>query len=74
MSEKTNDGGAAFPCAHQRYDHNEGMSLRDWFAGQALGGILAFPWKLKGDETKHPDVVAELAYIMADAMLAEREK
>ena len=33
------DGGPAFPVeATQRY---EGMSLRDYFAGQALVGILS---------------------------------
>ena len=40
-----------------------GMSLRDWFAGQAASG-------LQGD----PVDAAEWAYRFADAMLAEREK
>ena len=30
------DGGPAFPLYEE-----DGMSLRDWFAGQALAGILA---------------------------------
>ena len=43
----------------------EGMTLRDWFAGQALAGMLADPhW---------PDIphVAKLSYQFADAMIAE---
>lgn len=45
-----------------------GMSLRDWFAGQALVGILA----AESASTWERD--AQNAYKAADAMLAEREK
>lgn len=53
---KTNDGGPAFPSEEWHYNENvkhsdkgshefagmwPGMSLRDWFAGQALNGALA---------------------------------
>ena len=31
-----NDGGPAFP--RHAYDGHDGMTLRDWFAGQALAG------------------------------------
>jgi hypothetical protein len=44
-----------------------GMSLRDWFAGQALPGI-SFDCGLSVQEA------AERAYELADAMLAQREK
>ena len=45
MSEKK-DGGPAFPTAgYDGPDHTqaqtEGMTLRDWFAGQALNGLLS---------------------------------
>lgn len=72
----TKDGGPAFPTAEVRdLDGNVkwtpgwGMSLRDWFAGQALAGILA-------DHTTNPttDAAAGHAYRFADAMLAERAK
>ncbi len=43
-----------------------GMSLRDWFAGQALAGRLA-----DGTDRRKRDV-AEEAYAYADAMMAER--
>lgn len=70
-----NTGGQAFPVAGS--DHNyaeEGMSLRDYFAAKALQGWLA---GYSADEV-HPVVagstarVAQMAYIMADAMLEAR--
>lgn len=42
-----------------------GMTLRDWFAGQALAGMLVNP-------DNH--VTVATAYDFADAMLAERRK
>lgn len=40
------DGGPAFPRPYSEdesvyYPDQEGMSLRDWFAGQAMQGIIA---------------------------------
>ena len=66
---KPNDGGPAIPCTDAKGFTSEGMSLRDYFAGQALAGMLA-------DETKQGSRgnYAEDAYDIADAMLAEREK
>ena len=65
MSEthKIPDGGPEFPGSVND------MSLRDWFAGLAMVGILA-------DNTTDPTAVqlAEDAYEAADAMLAERNK
>jgi hypothetical protein len=45
-----------------------GMTLRDWFAGQALIGHLAFP---RSDLS--PSQAAILSYACADAMIAARE-
>ena len=43
---KNNDGGPAFPFSHHREDQfYEGMSLRDWFAGQALASGTSTPSK-----------------------------
>lgn len=66
----TNDGGAAFPHAgNSLYFPHFGMTLRDWFAGQALAGILAtLPTQYDIKDN------AEDAYAYADAMLAERGK
>lgn len=71
MTENT--GGPAFPYPSydegRQVDQYPGMSLRDWFAGQALAGMLA--------DSKVSDTVenlADLVYAMADAMLKERAK
>ena len=69
------DGGQAFAGpAHKGMDgawHNgqPGMSLRDWFAGQALVGILAYP-----DPGGTVKTMAGIAYEYADAMLEARKK
>lgn len=73
MSAKKSDGGPAFPRTGNAYAPDcTGMTLRDWFAGQALAGLLAFPGTLDGDATKYPNVTARLAYDYADRMLKER--
>lgn len=73
MSTPIYDGGPAFPVTASTGDPRDGvycrdgMSLRDWFAGKALAGLLADPncdGSYKG--------VAESAYGFADAMLAAR--
>jgi hypothetical protein len=78
-----NTGGSAFPRSGfapegvrsedcDITDAREGMTLRDWFAGQALIGLMS-------DPGLRPDNVAEFAhmasrlYQVADAMLAHRE-
>ena len=75
------DGGAAFPGEGPfvneagRREPQLGMTLRDWFAGQALVGILA-----SHPMPEHPQYwdwlsgIAVTPYRIADAMLAEREK
>lgn len=71
MSEIDN-GGPAFPNG---IDH--GMSLRDYFAAKAMQGMLANTDQ--DDCEAHAKgefmwIMAENAYIAADAMLAERER
>jgi hypothetical protein len=70
--DKRKDGGPAYPTYHHPLDDSDrkGMTLRDWFAGQALGSILT--QEIAGAAEKI--VWAELAYQYADAMLAQREK
>ena len=41
----------------------QGMTLRDWFAGQAISGILI------RDRTQFNRELAEFAYDIADAMI-----
>lgn len=67
-----NDGGPAFPHmkAEGHNDYAGGMSLRDYFAGQAIVCVLA------DSSTSADDIprIAAAAYLVADAMIAEREK
>ena len=48
-------------------------SLRDWFAGQALSGLLAYPGGNPGGTFEEiAATFAANAYVYADAMLAAR--
>jgi hypothetical protein len=49
-----------------------GMTLRDWFAGQALAGLLGGQYGHSGDYNLSE--VPEEAFRIADAMLAQRER
>jgi hypothetical protein len=69
----------AFPCAVPIGFQfaNDGMTLRDWFAGQALTGWLGHGDTKPGDQMEHSKAYGAMArqvYAMADAMLAERAK
>jgi len=81
MSAPINDGGAEFPVMYV----SEGMTLRDYFAGQALISMCASSEKemdkLKPDGKyfeKHVrdwyEIAGLRAYCYADAMLAARER
>lgn len=64
-----NNGGPATP----EYRSLSSMSLRDWFAGQALQGYLA-SWPNGGAALLgRAAVAARSCYELADAMLAERK-
>lgn len=65
---------AAFPCSPGDVPYwNEGMTLRDYFAGQAVGETIAAVLEAPSDGTPTPERIAILAYQIADAMLAARE-
>jgi len=75
-----NDGGPAFPAQPimqlPRGDgtimvDQGGMTLRDWFAGQALAGMLANPAHRIDFKRAHD---AGFCYEVADAMLKERDR
>ena len=63
-------GGPAFPVneqsGHSATIHHQGMSLRDWFAGQALAAAA------KGPDQYDTKALAEYVYRIADAMLEAR--
>ena len=74
MNTAIKDGGPAFPHAQRLWDNDAqswavhsvgGMTLRDWFAGQAL------PRATIGAGGSAPAIAAR-AYFIADAMLAAR--
>lgn len=90
MSETIKDGGPAFPLDNwdttkwpegTPADFGVGMTLRDWFAGQALIGLCSNSggpfqanelsgWAMVNCDE---DFVARQSFALADAMLAARE-
>jgi hypothetical protein len=60
----------AFPSGHdpKTGTADKGMKLRDYFAAKALQGMLAEP-SLKAT----PQEFAQRSYMVADAMLKERD-
>ena len=67
------DGGPAFPVQALAAPGSEvacGMSLRDWFAGQALAGLMA--GYQSGPMGIH--ACAQVAIETADAILLARER
>jgi hypothetical protein len=72
-----NDGGSAFPFGQISELTGQpingffepGMSLRDWFAGQALSGMMANSYYHESGIVPIKD-----CYHFADAMIAERKK
>lgn len=76
-------GGSAFPKPYKmetsgpnngefHYRGDDGMTLRDYFAGQALQGLLASPNTRNANNFFNE--IADDCYATADAMLAAREQ
>lgn len=84
MSEELKDGGPAFLGDGWAIDGMQvirggGLTVRDWFAGQALAGIVANHEFMRGCENAYGgkqtlEAVAVLAFAHSDAMLVERAK
>lgn len=85
-NEKKNDGGPAFPLqvTENWKQFASGMSLRDHFAGLAMGGIIQWQNTEAGcimikaamdtDGSDPDDAIGQMAYAYADAMLKAREQ
>lgn len=85
MNDNTKDGGSAFPLPQgsDTTAGSEGMTLRDYFAGQALQAniirlmdetfFVSFDKIQKRDNTNPSLLLAKLAYESADAMLIARQ-
>lgn len=81
--KQIDNGGPAFPIGPKNLGFegshgmgvSPGMTLRDWFAGQALAGWLASP--IEGPDFPtidgHAKHAAESCYLYADAMIAARK-
>ena len=87
MSTIPRDGGPAFPYGESQnlgvetFDPSVGISVRDYFAIRTLQSLLMTvdARVLNGDlggnaSSERPSYYACVAYVMADAMLAERSK
>ena len=78
------DSGPAFPCSTELAGSafGQGLTKREWFAGMAmlnLVELVAHPGSDLGNAPSMllkytPQVTAEAAYAIADAMIAEGEK
>ena len=79
MSEPIDDGGPAFPVENdfnKEYNYVcKGMTLRDWFAGQAMQAMLSNPANYGSiHEWRDDATVSEQAYEIADDMIKARKE
>lgn len=70
--ERRESGPHAFPTAFN--GEHEGMTLRDWFAGQALNALAEGAGSAAVEGRVHDvlPLIAKISYAVADAMLRER--
>jgi hypothetical protein len=75
------DGGSAFPLRQVDFGRGPedpglygmaGMTFRDYYAGQAMVGLIGRVCELTSVTTV--EQVVKDSYIFADAMIAERDK
>jgi hypothetical protein len=75
--ELMKNGGPAFPVV--AFSDLHGMTLRDWFAGKAMQGMIGnaangFFDAKEGDAEAIFTNTAHIAYLIADHMLKARER
>jgi len=84
MTTKPNDGGPAFPggptggeyrgedgYVYHQFSPSTGMSLRQWYAGMAMQGLLSNPTIGLEPTTDTIPAVVKQSFNIADAMLSE---
>ena len=75
LGQEFNYNGPAFPQSNPDVAYSDyiggGMTLRDWFAGQALMGLMAS--RNPTSPRFHPSDDAQYVHAVADAMIAARE-
>lgn len=78
-----NTGGPAFPVpvdgATDGRTHDAGMTLLDWYAGQALAGLCSSWYDRHKDDPltqrgHGPTLISQSAYTHAESMLAEKAR
>lgn len=79
MNTVKDDGGPAFPTKiNSAIDETGGLTLRDYFAGQAITAMAAELYQQGRDKRMIYEnaftSIADGAYEMADAMIAARSK
>lgn len=86
MSGSEHPNPPAFPSPDERdadgcgiREGSSGMTLRDWFAGQAVGAVIRqcagdAAFGLPHDIATIEQLFADKAYQIADAMLTERSR
>ncbi len=68
----------AFPVVYDLYKDNQeaefGMSLREWYAGLAMQGLLTANYFYMEGETNNADSIAKNAFLIANAMIEQSEE
>ena len=80
MSTEDNTGGPAFPALGRWGDgptpqsalQQDGMTLRDYFAAKAMQAYIT-AWAINREHPLFDETTSQSAYMVADAMLKERE-
>lgn len=79
MGSNINTNHPAFPvqaypgdASNPKVRPNTGMSMRDYFASDAMSGLMANPEEISLNSPV--EEIADFSYEVADAMLVRREK
>jgi hypothetical protein len=68
---KEEEEQSAFPALH--LDGHRGMTLRDYFATKVMQGTLSTSNMKYPNSKQDIEILAEISYTIADAMLKQRE-